>query len=57
MQPLWAALGVTGMPQTNSGEEQGEPSHRVSSELCNFLGVTESKFYEQKLRDCTSLPI
>lgn len=56
MQPSWAALPVTRVPQTNSDEEQGEPSYHVSSELCNCLGVTESKFYEQKSKDCASFP-
>lgn len=42
MQPSWAALGVTGMPQTNSGEEQGEPSHSVSSELSDCVSQKEN---------------
>lgn len=56
MKPSWAALGVMGMPQTNSGEEQGEPSHCVSSELPDSLCVSEREFYGQKLKDCASLP-
>lgn len=56
MQPSWAALGVTRMPQTNSDEEQGEPPHCVSSELNNFLGVTEREFYDEKLKGCAPLP-
>lgn len=56
MQPSWVALGVTRMPQTNSGKEQGEPTRHVSSEWSNCLGVTERQCYEEKLKDCASLP-